>query len=193
MALINIDLNDSKAKIKVLLVGYIAVQPCPTVQRDTKQNTEQYNVASKCRNMQLGNITDSETHLVDNMLYPVVNARTEPGCPDRSRYFPGPIVPTPHSPHCFHFHSRACGNCRSPIITSNITFLIQNQLSHNTESQSSLICNNVKIMYCVTENTKHQQCVLANQSNKSSLVPALPITMMVKSSFRSKNRKSLIY
>ena len=113
MALINIDLNDSKAKIKVLLVGYIAVQPCPTVQRDTKQNTEQYNVASKCRNMQLGNITDSETHLVDNMLYPVVNARTEPGCPDRSRYFPGPIVPTPHSPHCFHFHS-------------NITFLIQN-------------------------------------------------------------------
>ena len=193
MALINIDLNDSKAKIKVLLVGYIAVQPCPTVQRDTKQNTEQYNVASKCRNMQLGNITDSETHLVDNMLYPVVNARTEPGCPDRSRYFPGPIVPTPHSPHCFHFHSRACGNCRSPIITSNITFLIENQLIHNRESQSSLICNNVKIMYCVTENTKHQQCVLANQSNKSSLVPALPITMMVKSSFRSKNRKSLIY
>ena len=82
--MINIDLNDSKAKIKVPLVGYIAVQPCPTVQRDTKQNTEQYNVASKCPNMQLGNITDSETHLVDNMLYPVVNARTEPGCPDRS-------------------------------------------------------------------------------------------------------------
>ena len=101
MALINIDLNDSKAKIKVLLVGYIAVQPCPTVQRDTKQNTEQYNVASKCPNMQLGNITDSETHLVDNMLYPVVNARTEPGCPDRSRYFPGPIVPTPHTAFAF--------------------------------------------------------------------------------------------
>ena len=44
--------------------------------------------------MQLGNIT--ETHLVDNMLDPpVVNARPEPGCPDRSRDFPAPIVSTP--------------------------------------------------------------------------------------------------
>ena len=137
----------TKTVVKKVTRSENTVQPSTSVHSDTvqshpQQNTGQYSEARKCTNTQLGDI--SETHLVETMLDPVVNARAEPECLDRSRDHPNPIVPTPHT--TFTFTAQPVAPISAENVTNNINFLLQDQLSQNPDPESSRICNNEKIM-----------------------------------------------